>query len=217
MHDAGLGDRLGPYGGDRVGQPAQGIAHKHQHVVHAPVRSSVSTCSQCLAPSLPSPTHDPRMSRLPSHSSPRARRKSAGSPPSCSRTLLSPRAPGLSDSQWSRGRIQSGACARSRSAGGYPRAGGASRVPFYSFNLSTGVGDDPGLSVAADRRRLASAIGSEPIRCGGCARCMARPSDPRAAAGPGISRGGRAVTNCPGFALAVLSAETVYLCCSPTR
>ncbi|MDQ2710597.1 MAG: polyphenol oxidase family protein, partial [Actinomycetota bacterium] len=38
------------------------------------------------------------------------------------------------------------------------RAGGASRAPFSSFNLSTGVGDDP-VAVAANRRRLARAIG----------------------------------------------------------
>jgi len=38
------------------------------------------------------------------------------------------------------------------------RAGGASRAPFGSFNLSTGVGDDPA-AVAANRRRLARAIG----------------------------------------------------------
>lgn len=38
------------------------------------------------------------------------------------------------------------------------RAGGASRAPYDSFNLSTGVGDDP-RAVALNRHRLATAIG----------------------------------------------------------
>jgi YfiH family protein len=38
------------------------------------------------------------------------------------------------------------------------RAGGASRAPFDSFNLSSGVGDDPA-AVSANRRRLARGIG----------------------------------------------------------
>ena len=34
---AGLGDRLWPDGGDRVGQAGQPVAHDHEHVGHAPV------------------------------------------------------------------------------------------------------------------------------------------------------------------------------------
>jgi YfiH family protein len=41
------------------------------------------------------------------------------------------------------------------------RAGGASSGPFGRFNLSAGVGDEPS-AVAANRRRLAEAIGLRP-------------------------------------------------------
>ena len=53
---------------DRVGQALQPVADDHAARRSTPrFLISVSTCSQYLAPSPPSPAHSPRMSRRPSH------------------------------------------------------------------------------------------------------------------------------------------------------
>jgi polyphenol oxidase len=89
------------------------------------------------------------------------------------------------------------------------RAGGVSRVPFDSFNLSTGVGDDPA-AVAANRRRLAGAIGLRPdsVRWmrqvhGTAVATVTGPADQAVTGVDGL------VTNRPGLALAVLTADCV--------
>jgi YfiH family protein len=89
------------------------------------------------------------------------------------------------------------------------RAGGASRAPFDSFNLSTGVGDDP-RAVAANRRRLAGAIGL-PVesvhwmrQIHGTGVAVVR--EPGGAELDGVDA---MVTDRPGQALAVLAADCV--------
>jgi polyphenol oxidase len=88
------------------------------------------------------------------------------------------------------------------------RAGGASRAPFDSFNLSSGVGDDPA-AVAANRRRLAGAIGLAPERVRWMRQVhgteVATVREP-AAEVPEVDA---MVTDRPGLALAVLSADCV--------
>lgn len=89
------------------------------------------------------------------------------------------------------------------------RAGGASRAPFDSFNLSTGVGDDPA-SVAANRRRLAAAIGlgTDSVLW----MRQVHGTEVATAAGPTVQDFAEVdglVTNRPGLALAVLSADCV--------
>ena len=37
MHHAGLGDRLGPDGRDRVRQAREAVADDHEHLAHAPI------------------------------------------------------------------------------------------------------------------------------------------------------------------------------------
>jgi hypothetical protein len=89
------------------------------------------------------------------------------------------------------------------------RAGGASRAPFDSFNLSTGVGDAPE-AVAANRRRLARGIGLRPDAVAWMRQVHG--TDVARVVGP--VRGGHPevdalVTDQPGVALAVLSADCV--------
>lgn len=89
------------------------------------------------------------------------------------------------------------------------RSGGASRAPFDSFNLSAGVGDDPA-SVAANRRRLAGAIGLAAdaviwMRQVHGTR-VAVVSGPSAHELDGVDA---VVTDRPGLALAVLAADCV--------
>lgn len=101
------------------------------------------------------------------------------------------------------------------------RAGGASRAPFDSFNLSTGVGDDP-RAVDLNRHRLATAIGL----ADDAVRWMRQVHGTRVAVvdGPGRGQDDRhdsghvggdhdgvdaMVTDRPGIALAVLTADCV--------
>jgi YfiH family protein len=93
------------------------------------------------------------------------------------------------------------------------RAGGQSRAPFHSFNLSTGVGDDP-RAVNANRRRLAAAIGLSDDSV----HWMHQVHGTRVAVveGPGGGHDDRChdgvdamVTDRPGLALAVLAADCV--------
>ncbi len=90
------------------------------------------------------------------------------------------------------------------------RAGGRSTGPFARFNLSTGVGDDPG-AVAANRARVARALGVRGVvfldQVHGTEVAVVD-----AVSGPGTSdRPGTdaAVTALPGVALAVLTADCV--------
>lgn len=89
------------------------------------------------------------------------------------------------------------------------RAGGASRSPWDSFNLSTGVGDDPA-AVAANRRRLARAVGlpADAVRwmrqVHGTGVAVVR--NPGTDEHDGVDV---MVTDRPGLALAVLSADCV--------
>ena len=89
------------------------------------------------------------------------------------------------------------------------RAGGASRAPFDRFNLSTGVGDDPA-AVAANRRRLASGLG---LPAGNVVWMrQVHGIDAATVTGPpGQDLDGvdAVVTDRPGLALAVLSADCV--------
>jgi hypothetical protein len=89
------------------------------------------------------------------------------------------------------------------------RAGGRSAAPFDSFNLSTGVGDDRA-AVATNRSRLARAIGLPPEAVtwmrqvhGTAVDRVSGPGDPERGEVDGL------VTDRPGVALAVLSADCV--------
>jgi YfiH family protein len=89
------------------------------------------------------------------------------------------------------------------------RAGGASRAPYDTFNLSTRVGDDPAL-VAANRLRLADGIGLPPNSVswmrqvhGTSVGIVTGPTDREFADVDAL------VTDRPGVALAVLSADCV--------
>jgi polyphenol oxidase len=98
------------------------------------------------------------------------------------------------------------------------RAGGASKAPFDSFNLSGGVGDDP-RAVNLNRRRLATSIGL----ADDAVRWMNQVHGTRVAVveGPGAGHDDRyhdsrdhegvdaMVTRRPGIALAVLAADCV--------
>jgi hypothetical protein len=90
------------------------------------------------------------------------------------------------------------------------RAGGASKAPYDSFNLSTGVGDDP-RAVLANRRRLANTIGLTED----AVRWMRQVHGTRVAVVAGPGRGAdhdgvdAMVTDRPGIALAVLAADCV--------
>ena len=89
------------------------------------------------------------------------------------------------------------------------RAGGASRAPFDSFNLSTGVGDDP-RAVDANRRRLAGAIGLPPDAVHWMRQVhgtgVAVVHGPDESEHDGVDA---MVTDRPGQALAVLAADCV--------
>lgn len=89
------------------------------------------------------------------------------------------------------------------------RAGGVSRSPFNSFNLSDGVGDDPA-AVAANRSRLAAAIGLGTDSVvwmrqvhGTDVSVVTGPTDDAVADVDAL------VTDQPGLALAVLAADCV--------
>jgi|SRR5581483_8126565 len=96
------------------------------------------------------------------------------------------------------------------------RAGGASRAPYDSFNLSAGVGDDP-RAVERNRRRLAAAAGLT----ADTVRWMRQVHGTGVAVVEGPGRGlddsvggdhdgvDAMVTDRPGIALAVLAADCV--------
>ena len=89
------------------------------------------------------------------------------------------------------------------------RMGGASAPPFDTFNLSVNVGDDPG-SVAANRRRLAAGIGLPGERVVWMSQvhgtAVATIADPPTG---DVGDTDALVTDHPGVALAVLSADCV--------
>lgn len=89
------------------------------------------------------------------------------------------------------------------------RAGGASKAPFDSFNLSTGVGDDPA-AVAANRKRLARAIGLPADAVQWMRQVHGTGVEvvqvPGTAEHDGVDV---MITDRPGLALAVLSADCV--------
>jgi len=82
------------------------------------------------------------------------------------------------------------------------RAGGVSRGPYATLNLSPGVGDDPE-RVAENRRRILAAFGHPPAfgldQVHGSRVVVAR--------GPGVAEGDGAVTNVPGLLLRVSTAD----------
>lgn len=89
------------------------------------------------------------------------------------------------------------------------RAGGASRPPYHSFNLSLLVGDDPA-AVQANRRRLATAAGLRPTDVvwmrqvhSAHAVTVTEPAEDDVADTDAL------VTDRPGLALAVLVADCV--------
>jgi polyphenol oxidase len=89
------------------------------------------------------------------------------------------------------------------------RAGGRSTGAFAHFNLSAGVGDDPA-AVAANRRRLAAAIGVPVVFLEQVHGVRVATVD--AVPGPGdpdLPATDAAVTALPGVALAVLAADCV--------
>ncbi len=87
------------------------------------------------------------------------------------------------------------------------RAGGRSRGPYTSFNLSAGVGDDPA-AVAANRRRLSTELGVPVVFLeqvhGTTVVTVDAVPEPGA---PDVPATDAAVTALPGVALAVLSAD----------
>lgn len=91
------------------------------------------------------------------------------------------------------------------------RSGGASAAPYESFNLGAHVGDDP-VAVAANRDRLAGAIGTTPDRIVWMeqvhGRTVTTVDGPRPEPVP-VSDG--LVTSTPGLVLAVLAADCVPL------
>lgn len=97
------------------------------------------------------------------------------------------------------------------------RRGGASTGVFDSFNLGDHVGDDPA-AVAANRRRLAAALGLGPERMVWMDQVhgtrVARVSGPPGAA---IPRTDAVVTTEPDLALAVLTADCVPVLAADER
>ncbi|GAA1301186.1 peptidoglycan editing factor PgeF [Pseudonocardia xinjiangensis] len=91
------------------------------------------------------------------------------------------------------------------------RAGGRSTGGFGTFNLSTGVGDDPA-AVAANRRRLSTELGVPVVFLGQVhgTRVATVDSVPEVGA-PDIPATDAAVTALPGVGLAVLAADCVPL------
>lgn len=89
------------------------------------------------------------------------------------------------------------------------RRGGASRPPYDSFNLAGGTGDDP-VAVAANRRRLATAIGVPPSSVSWMSQVHGDRIEvvdrPRRAAIPDTDA---LVTGTRGIALVVLVADCV--------
>lgn len=87
------------------------------------------------------------------------------------------------------------------------RAGGRSRGPYTSFNLSVGVGDDPA-AVAANRRRLSTELGVPVVFLeqvhGTTVVTVDAVPEPGA---PDVPATDAAVTALPGVALAVLAAD----------
>lgn len=100
------------------------------------------------------------------------------------------------------------------------RAGGVSEAPFDSFNLGDHVGDDPA-AVAANRNRLASAIGLGPDRVvwmnqvhGDNVEVVDGPQ--RAAVGGKVGTDAL-VTSTPRLALAVVTADCVPVLLADAR
>jgi polyphenol oxidase len=89
------------------------------------------------------------------------------------------------------------------------RAGGRSAAPFTSFNLSTGVGDDPG-AVAANRARLSRELGVPVVflRQVHGTSVVTVDGPPRAGA-PDHDGSDAVVTATPGVGVAVLAADCV--------
>lgn len=90
------------------------------------------------------------------------------------------------------------------------RAGGVSTGPYARFNLSVGVGDDAA-AVAANRRRLATALGVRAVvfleQVHGTR--VATIEEPPAPGAPDVPETDAAVTALPGVGLAVLAADCV--------
>lgn len=89
------------------------------------------------------------------------------------------------------------------------RAGGISKPPFDTFNLGDHVGDDP-KAVAANRKRLATAIGVAPDHLVWMNQVhgdrVVRVDEPRTSA---VDATDALLTTTPGLALAVVTADCV--------
>ncbi len=100
------------------------------------------------------------------------------------------------------------------------RAGGVSEAPFDSFNLGDHVGDDPA-AVAANRNRLATAIGLGPDRVVWMNQVHGDNVEvvdgPRRAAVGGKGGTDALVTNTPRLALAVVTADCVPVLLADAR
>jgi hypothetical protein len=100
------------------------------------------------------------------------------------------------------------------------RAGGRSKPPFDTFNLGDHVGDDPA-AVAANRARLAAAVGLGPGRVvwmnqvhGDRVEVV---DEPRSAAVGGMVGTDALVTSTPRLALAVVTADCVPVLMADAR
>jgi YfiH family protein len=97
------------------------------------------------------------------------------------------------------------------------RAGGVSAPPFDTFNLGDHVGDDPA-AVAANRKRLATAIGLEPDRVIWMNQVhgdrVVTVDDPRDTA---VDDTDALVTTTPRLALAVVTADCVPVLMADAR
>ena len=99
------------------------------------------------------------------------------------------------------------------------RAGGVSAPPFDTFNLGDHVGDDPA-AVAANRKRLASAIGLDSDARGVDESGARRPGGPSRRAPRGVSTVDETdalVTTTPRLALAVVTADCVPVLLADAR
>jgi YfiH family protein len=89
------------------------------------------------------------------------------------------------------------------------RSGGVSKPPFDTFNLGDHVGDDPA-AVAANRKRLATAVGVAPDHLVWMNQVhgdrVVRVDEPRTTA---VDATDALVTTTPGLALAVVTADCV--------
>lgn len=100
------------------------------------------------------------------------------------------------------------------------RAGGVSAPPFDTFNLGDHVGDDPA-AVAANRKRLAAAIGLAPDRVVWMNQVHGDHVEvvdgPRSAAVGGRTGTDALVTSTPRLALAVVTADCVPVLLADAR